>query len=281
MKKILITTDFSQTSLNALKYAAELAKKNNSKLFLLNISFLPTFYVNSIDNYSFYKNDLENAVKRIKSISKKEIDALLKLPYLKTIDIESEVLVGYSIYYEIINYAKKIKPDVIIMGSHSGKKGSLFNIGSNTERVIRTTEIPVIVVNKQSSPGKIKKVVFASDFEKDARKVYPFLHSLVKECNPEIHLLYINTKTNFREYDDIKLQIIRFKKLFPGNFKMLVRASKHIDEGIVKYANSINADLIALGVKRRKGISLYLTDRITEGVIHKSRIPVLAIDNPK
>jgi nucleotide-binding universal stress UspA family protein len=281
MKKILVPTDFSQTSLNALKYAAGLAKKNNSKLHLLNISFLPTFYADGLNNYSFYRNDLENAVKRIKSISKSEIDVLLKLPFLEKIEIESEVLVGYSIYYEIINYAKKIKPDIIIMGSHSGKKGSLFKIGSNTERVIRTTEIPVIVVKKQSSPSKIKKIVFASDFEKDARKVYPFLHSLVREYNPEIHLLYINTKTNFREYEDIKLQIIRFKKLFPGNFKMLVRAAKHIDEGIVKYSNSINADLIALGVKRRKGLSLYLTDRITEGVIDKSKIPVLAIDNPK
>ena len=131
------------------------------------------------------------------------------------------------------------------------------------------------------TPGKIKKIIFASDFEYDARKVYPFLHSLVKEFNPEIHLLFINTKTNFREYEEIRLQIVRFKKLFPGNFKMVVRASKNIDEGIVKYANNIKADLIALGVKRRKGLSLYLTDRITEGVISTSKIPVLAIDNPK
>lgn len=281
MKKILVPTDFSQTSLNALKYAVELAKINNAKLFIINVSFIPNFYVNDFLNYSFYETDMKSAIESIKKISMTKLDELLKYSFLESIDVISEVLLGYSIYFEIINYAKKIKPDIIIMGSHSGKKGSLFNIGSNTERVIRTTEIPVIVVKKQMTPGKIKKIIFASDFEYDARKVYPFLHSLVKEFNPEIHLLFINTKTNFREYEEIRLQIVRFKKLFPGNFKMVVRASKNIDEGIVKYANNIKADLIALGVKRRKGLSLYLTDRITEGVISTSKIPVLAIDNPK
>ena len=226
MKKILVPTDFSQTSLNALKYAVELAKINNAKLFIINVSFIPNFYVNDFLNYSFYETDMKSAIESIKKISMTKLDELLKYSFLESIDVISEVLLGYSIYFEIINYAKKIKPDIIIMGSHSGKKGSLFNIGSNTERVIRTTEIPVIVVKKQMTPGKIKKIIFALDFEYDARKVYPFLHSLVKEFNPEIHLLFINTKTNFREYEEIRLQIVRFKKLFPGNFKMVVRALK-------------------------------------------------------
>jgi len=281
MKKILVPTDFSQTALNALKYAAELAKINSAKLYVLNISFIPDFYVNDLSNYSFHETEMQSTIERIKKISVAKLDELLKYSFIQSLDVISEVILGYSIYFEITNYAKNIKSDIIVMGSHSGKKSSLFNIGSNTERVIRTTEIPVLIVNKQMSPGKIKKIVFASDFEKDAGKVYPFLHSLVKEFNSEIHLLYINTKTNFREYEEIRSLIVRFKKLFPGNFKMVIRASKNIDEGIVKYASSIKSDMIALGVKRRKGISLYLTDRITERIIHKSNIPVLAIDNPK
>jgi nucleotide-binding universal stress UspA family protein len=281
IKKILVPTDFSQTSLNALNYAAELAKENNAKIYLLHISFMPTFYINDLNNYSYYEADLHKAIAKVKAISESNLKALTNFSILKSVELITEVKLGYSIYSDILSYADKVKPDIIIMGSNSNKKVSFFNIGSNTERVIRTTDIPVLVVKKQMNPKKIRKIVFASNFENNAKRVFPFLLNLYKLYNPEIHLLYINTKSNFREYDDIKVQILRFKKLFPCNFKISVRAAVNIDDGIVKYANSIGADIIALGVKRRKALSLYLTDRITEGVISKTKTPVLAIDNPK
>jgi len=73
----------------------------------------------------------------------------------------------------------------------------------------------------------------------------------------------------------------RFNKSITGNIKIMVRASETTYEGIVKYTNNIKADLIAAGVKRRKGLSLSLTDRNTERVISTSKIPVPAIDNSK
>ncbi|MBK6506546.1 MAG: universal stress protein [Ignavibacteria bacterium] len=59
-----------------------------------------------------------------------------------------------------------------------------------------------------------------------------------------------------------------------------MRAGKSVEESIVRYANSIDADLISIGIKRKKKLSLYFTDRVTESVISLSDIPVLAVNNP-
>ncbi len=281
MKNLLVPTDLSQSSMSALKYASEIAAIEKPNIHLIHISFMPSFYINSFDNYKFYDKDLRDAIDRIKSVSELKLKEFIQESSVESANIVSEVILGYSVHDEIINYSKKIKPGIIVMGSHSERKGSVFNIGSNTERIIRTTEIPVLVVRKNAENKKIRKVVYASEFDKNSDKVYSFLDTFLKPYKPEIHLLYINTKANFRESDDILQLINNFKNNFEGNFNPIIRAATNIDEGIVKYADSVDADLIALGVKRRSALSLYLTDRITEGVINSTNIPVLAIDNPK
>ena len=70
---------------------------------------MPTFYINDLMNYSFYETDMKSAIESIKKISMTKLDELLKYSFLESIDVISEVLLGYSIYFEIINYAKKDK----------------------------------------------------------------------------------------------------------------------------------------------------------------------------
>lgn len=281
MKNLLVPTDLSQTSMNALKYASGIAAAKESNIYLIHVSFMPSFYINSFDNYNLYDKKLRDAIERIKSVSETKLEEFIQESSVESANIVSEVILGYSVRDEIINYAGKIKPGIIIMGSNSGRVGSVFNIGSSTERIIRTTEIPVLVIRKNNEIKKINKVVFASEFDKNSLKVYSSLDAFLKPYNPEIHLLFINTKANFREYDNIMQEINNFKDNAGGNFIPVIRAAANINEGIVKYADSIDADLIALGVKRKSALSLYLADRITEGVINMTDIPVLAIDNPK
>jgi nucleotide-binding universal stress UspA family protein len=192
-----------------------------------------------------------------------------------------EVKLAKNIYNEILDYAEILKPELIIMGSPAEEKSGKIRIGSNTERVIRLTKIPVMVVNRFVNNPKLKKVVFASDFRKESAEIFNFIDSFLKEQNASVRLLYINTKSNFEEYEVVKDRIEKFKKNFKVDFSVVIRAGKNIDSSIIRYANSINADLIALGVKRKQGLSLYFTDKITEGVINLSDIPVLAINNPK
>ncbi len=279
MKKILVPVELSQNSEALLHYANYMSGLTGAAIHLLHVAQLPDFYVSDLEDYKPYEKELKEALERIRIASLNRLKEM-KVKYFKELSfIECEVKLAKNIYNEILDYAETLKPDLILMGSSAADKTGKIRIGSNTERVLRLVNTPVVVINKPVNNPKLKKVIYASDFRKESVEIYNFLDSFLKEHNVSIRLLYINTKTNFEEYEVVKDRIEKFKKNFKGDFSVVIRAGKNTESSIVRYANSINADLIALGVKRKKGLALYFTYKITEGVISLSDIPVLAINN--
>jgi nucleotide-binding universal stress UspA family protein len=281
MKKILIPVELTQNSFAVLKYANYLSGLTGATIHILHIAQLPDFYVSDLEDYKLYEKELKETLEKIRTASLNRLQELKNNFFPGLSSVVYEVKLAKNIYNEILNYAEILKPELIIMGSPAEEKSGKIRIGSNTERVIRLTKIPVMVVNRLVNNPKLKKVVFASDFRKESAEIFNFVDSFLKEQNASVRLLYINTKSNFEEYEVVKDRIEKFKKNFKGDFSVVIRAGKNIDSSIIRYANSINADLIALGVKRKQGLSLYFTDKITESVINLSDIPVLAINNPK
>lgn len=279
MKKILVPVELSHNSDSLLKYANYFSGLMGAKIYLFHTAQLPDFYISDLEDYKPYEKELKKALERISSASMNCLQEM-KLKYFKeSSSVECEVKLAKNIYNEILNYNDTLNPDLIIMGSSAEETSGKIRIGSNTERVIKLTQTPVIVVNKPVNNFKLKKIVFASKFQKKSVEIFNFVDSFLNGQNASVRLLYINTKSNFEEYEDVKDRIEKFKKNFKGDFSVVIRAGKNVESAIVRYANSINADLIALGVKRKKGLSLYFTDKITEGVINLSDIPVLAINN--
>jgi nucleotide-binding universal stress UspA family protein len=278
MKKILVPVDLSGNSEAAVRYASELAKQSGAKVYLFHVALLPEFYVSELDDYNVFDEDFKNVIKKIHGASLSRLQDMRKKYFDENSNVICKTILAKNIYNEILDYSETLQPDYVIMGE--GDRKDKIKIGSNTERVLRLTDMPVIVLKKAAS-AKIKKVVFASDFQKDSIGVFKNANAyLENHNNVSVRLLYINTKSKFEEYDDVKSRIENFKKNFSCDFSIVIRAGKNIENSIVRYANSINADLIAMGIKRKKRIPLYFTDRITEGVINLSDTPVLAVNNP-
>ena len=283
IKTIVVPLDFSYSSFEAVKYASFFAKAHNSRIFLINIiPGLNYFYtypdtgVSSAHIIGMQRkmNDemKENSLKRLKYTEDTK--------YLKNLQVKSEVIMGTDIYSDIISYAQSKNADLIVMGTKGNTSFKKAFLGSKTERVIRFTKIPVLAIRGKVGVPKIKKVVFASDFTTESYSVYPTLNNLVKEFDPVIHLLKINTKNQFRSFKDNKGDLDRFIKRFSGKFVPHVRANYEIDEGITNFARLNKADLIAIGLRRKKGPRRVLGNRIAEGIIRLTGLPVLAIDIP-
>jgi nucleotide-binding universal stress UspA family protein len=277
MKKILVPVDLSGNSESAVMYAAGIAGLTGAKIYLFHTALLPDFYVSELDDYSVFDRQFKTVVKRIHEASLTRLQEMRKKYFDVNANVICKVILAKNIYNEILDYTETLQPDYLIMGEGDSK--DKIRIGANTERVLRLTDIPVIVVKKPAAV-KIKKVVFASDFKKDSVGVFKNIIGYLDGHNASVRLLYINTKSKFEEYDEVKSRIETFKKNFSCDFSIVIRAGRNIENSIVRYANSINADLISMGIKRKKRVPLYFTDRITEGVINLSGIPVLAINNP-
>lgn len=278
MKKILVPVDLSGNAESAVLYSADLAKTMPAKVYLFHSIILPEFYVTELNDYALYQKELNSKVDKIYDQSISLLHGMRKEYFADTLKVNCKVLPAKNIYNGILDYADELNPDLILLGE--GEKLDKIRIGANAERVLRLTDLPVLVVKRNSKISKRKKVIFASDFLDDSVKVFSQVNEFLKDSNSSIRLLYINTKSKFEEYEVIKSRIEKFKKNFSADFSVVIRAGKSVEESIVRYANSIDADLISIGIKRKKKLSLYFTDRVTESVISLSDIPVLAVNNP-
>ncbi len=272
--KILVPVDLSGNFEPQVMYASETARTAGADVYLLYAAQMPDFYVTELEDYGRYNSGLKAAIKKIHGNSLSRLQQIKGMFFDAGSKVICKAVLSRNAYDEILSYAETLEPDLIILGK--GESGGRIRIGANTERVLRLTEIPVLVVKKPSG-AKIRKIVFASDFRKNADKVFGKIMKNIRGERVSVRLLYVNTKSAFEEYEEIKERIEKFKKNFSLDFSVVIRAGKNIEASVVRYANSIGADIIVMGIRRKKGVALYFTDRIIEGVINLSDIPVLAV----
>lgn len=142
IKKILLPTDGSDTSLEALRYTSSFAKEYNVTVCLMTV--VETHH--SI--YDVYADEiaLDLQESKIASLVNKRLDDTEKKA--RELGIENIVKIArFGIpYQEIVNIANEEGVDLIVMGTHGRSGIAHFLIGSVTEKVIRTAPCPVLVV---------------------------------------------------------------------------------------------------------------------------------------
>ncbi len=146
MKKILVPTDFSEKAENALKVAAQLAKKFNAEIYLFHMHGA-AMQIWSNPAGDTRSNDLPEAIFFMK-LAKKRFDELLSRPYLKGLKVHDTVEINKA-FDGIMETSRKHDCDFIIMGSQGATGFKEMFIGSNTEKVVRTSEVPVLVVKNE------------------------------------------------------------------------------------------------------------------------------------
>ncbi|NJD51606.1 MAG: universal stress protein [Candidatus Methanoperedens sp.] len=139
-EKILIATDGSEYTKNAVDYGIDLAKNTGAKLF--------TIYV--IDTAAFASIPMDAAWESMYELLKQEGDAAVKYVTDKAkaerLEVEGNLIEGHPAD-EIIKYSEKNSISLIIMGT-LGKSGlDRFLLGSVAEKVVRNSKIPVMVVH--------------------------------------------------------------------------------------------------------------------------------------
>ena len=284
MKKILVPVDFSTRSQTALEIASQIAKRSKAEIRLIHVLIDPYVFISAPNAYLTPVVETGVQVEYLEKLEKSSYENLKKLaakPYMKSVKVSTDINTGGSIYREVLKYSEKYKPDMIIMGTNGAKSFGEIFLGTNAERIIRFTSIPVLIVGQKIAKPIIRNIVFASKFDRAASYAFPFINNFAKMFKAKLHLLRVNTKDDFVPTAEASEQIKAFAKNQRGNYKIAVRDAYEIDEGIVKYTKSIKADMIALGVHRRSGPARFFTDRIAEGVLRLTGIPVLGVDIPK
>lgn len=270
MKKILIPTDFSGQAENALKVAAQLAKKHKADLYLLHTLELPLQKVDPLHT----SQNLPEAVYFMK-LAHKHFETLLKKECLKGLNVH-EIVEFYEPFRGVYQVCKKHDIDLIVMGSHGTNSFKEMLIGSNTEKVVRTSEVPVLVIKKEHPVFKIEDFVFASNFKDEYKAPFKKAIRFAELFHAKLHLLLVNTAYDFITTSEAENRMQTFVKEFGyENYTLNIYNDINVEKGIMNFSQSKSADLIGMCTHGRQGLSHFFNGSISEDLVNNARRPVM------
>jgi nucleotide-binding universal stress UspA family protein len=273
MKKIIVPIDFSEHSEYALKTAAKLAKKANAELLVLHMLELSDIILTETDSQQQQK-----AVFFLKLVEQK-FETFLDKEYLKDVNV-TPIVKHYKVFSEVNDVAKEHDADIIVMGSHGTSGFKEFFVGSNTERVVRNSETPVLVIKNEIKDINFGTAVFATNFEEENVRPYLNATSMFEALGAKLKLLYVNLPNeHFKSSVEIEKKIAEFLITADGNLDKLndvaYQADYTVEQGVMNYANKVGADIIAIPTHGRKGISHFFAGSIGEDIANHSPLPVI------
>ena len=141
LKKIVVPLDFSKCSEIALRYAINLARRFDARLFLLHIVRLD--YRLMADGYAMYAE--EEILKMVHDTAEEEMRRLVAATDFGRAEFEIAIETG-SAEIRISSYAREIAADIIVTSTHGRTGFKHVLIGSTAEHIVRNAECPVLVV---------------------------------------------------------------------------------------------------------------------------------------
>jgi nucleotide-binding universal stress UspA family protein len=274
MKNILVPTDFSENCNKAADLGIKMAKLFDAEIHFFHLIQTPVDWV-KLDKlkekrYPETLKQIGSAKSALRELEKKAEKENLKCQTFL------EYHVGTS---NILKHSGHFEHDFIITGS-SGTKGTVRELlGSNVEKIVRKSDVPVIVVKEDEVSFPFKKIVFVSDFEEDVSDAFKHVITIAEKCKAHICLLRVNTKTDTNSIEAGLNPIKTFVEKFPNlkNYSMFVNNDPSVETGINTFLTYEAADLITMCTHGGKSFLSLFSKSIAEGVANHSTLPVMTI----
>jgi len=274
MKNILVPTDFSENCNKAADLGIQMAQLYDAEIHFFHLIHTPVDWV-KLDKLKEkrYPDTLKQIGKAKSALRKLEIKAEKE-------NLKCRTFLEYQVEItNILKHSDHFHHDFIITGS-SGTKGTVRELfGSNVEKIVRKSDVPVIVVKEDEVSFPFKNIVFVSDFMEDVSGAFKQVISIAKKCNAHIRLLRINTQTDSNSIAAGLNPIKRFLEKFPDlkNYSMYVNNELSVETGINTFLLHEPSDLIAMSTHGSTGFLSLFSKSIAEGVANHSSLPVMTI----
>jgi nucleotide-binding universal stress UspA family protein len=270
MNRILVPTDFSEHAGYALKVAAEIAKEYDAELYLLNLLDLPTHMNDAVSSGV----NIPEVMLFLKKTNEK-LEVLATSDFLDGIKVYTTARIEKT-FDGIVNYSNEQNVDLIIMGSHGISGFEDMFIGSNTEKIVRASKTPVLVIKNELESFKAKNFVFASDFSAEIRKPFEKLVTLANVFGAHLNLVMINTPNSFKSNNVAEKIMSDFVAHYPlTDYSLHIYNDTNVEKGVLNFANKVNADLIGVCTHGRTTFAHFFVGSISEDLVNHAAKPVL------
>lgn len=268
MKKILVPCDFSKPAINAYRFALDVADQARATVHLLHVIELPIVHDNLLMPVLNFEEELLKDLQDGAEVRFKDITDRYKAEGVK-VAVKTQFGPVSRVLHD---YIDKESIDLVVMGSHGATGARELFIGSNAERMVRTSPVPVIII-KDYYKGPIKNIVFPNTLEtEDQEDLIMRVKALQNFFKAHLHLVWINTPLNFTS-DSLtidKLQVFA-KRFLLKDYSAHVFSYTDEEGGIMEFSKRVKGDLIAIGTHGRKGISHLIHGSVAEDVVNHNR----------
>ena len=271
MKKILVPCDFSAQAMAALRFAIDLADDSGGVVYLLHVVEVPVMHSSVFMPTLGYGGEIvedliKNANKQFQRIQMKYGGQGRK--------IKSDIVIGITTS-AILEHVESVGADVVVMGTTGATGAKELLVGSNAERIVRGSSIPVLTVKRYIRPSSIKNIVFPNTLLQDQEDLTLKVKGLQNLFKAKLHIVYINTPVNFLR-DVVTLRRLKdfAKRFMLKDFTVNVYNDIYEEAGINGFASSIPNSLIAIGTHGRTGIPHLLSGSVAEDVVNHVDRPV-------
>jgi nucleotide-binding universal stress UspA family protein len=228
-KNILVPMDFTESCINALGHAIEMARLHASKIFILHV-----LEGKNATDESYMFGSMEKMTEIIDSLDYDQVEPVLK---------------SGDIFTTINEVAVDKAADLVVLGTH-GKKGIQKFIGSYALKVIDSTKLPVIVVQSSAKPTPLKTIVFPVDSNEEDRQKSNFAVVLAKAYGAAIHVLPKAEKTESakQKASNVMKQIRSFMDKYSVEVQVVENNDTSTDFAkiVLAYSESVKANLILI-----------------------------------
>jgi len=260
----LVPTDFSEVCTNAAYRAASLAKDFNYKIVLLHV-----IDKNTLSELKKEGKGLEWIDERLQILAKELVKE-------NVIQVDTIAREG-DIFTTIAEVAEDLKASLIFLGTH-GKVGLQKITGSFALKVVTSSEIPTIIIQKRPFGKGLSKIVMPITSDAGPWAKTKWAAAIAKEFNSTIHIYHLPGE----ELEDIITMITNHFQVNDVSFEIEV-ADKggNFTKQVLDYATAKNADMILIMTNPDKSLKSFLLGSYDEDIIfNTSQIPVMCI-NPR
>jgi nucleotide-binding universal stress UspA family protein len=276
MKNILVPTDFSENAHSALVIGSQIASRYRAALTLLHVN-TSVIYAPVMSEYY--------------TVEAYETDKYKQVAFEKLLDLRSDIearstqehitmLVEEGFIHTSINrVVDELGIDMIVMGTKGASGLNEFFFGTNTERVIRTSSSPVLVIPQGVDSFNPRHVLLATTLQDDQFKAFSFLAKLQEKQDFKTSVLYLNNPAMVQTEIEASAIANGFaQKAGLKNIEFYMSGNVFDEEkAIQKFAEQNEIDCIAMVTHQRRGLVRLLFGSLTEDQVNHSHIPVLAI----
>lgn len=258
MKTVIIPVDFSETALNAARYAAEmLSGKSDAGIILYNLYHndddfeIAGTYLDSLRNELLVKGD--KSIECIREKGDDLIDSLERLAYQKSATL-------------------------IVMGITGKSPTKQAIIGSNTLKIAERDVCPVLIVPSQATFNGIKNVALASDF-KEVETITPvtYLKAVLDFFKPQLHIVNVNSEIHVALNDELKAEKAWLAEQFSEyNPEFYFITTFDFHETIEQFVMDRSIDIVITVPRNHSFYDSVFKTSATKKLAFHSSIPVLA-----